>query len=90
MSSDGALAARVSSFAGTIATLDSPFPRRFWLTRATFFFHQASLQPSQATSVLGDRVRLINKVNADIADWLQVRSRSRSLHAQRGARSNLD
>ncbi|BAE60680.1 unnamed protein product [Aspergillus oryzae RIB40] len=31
----------------------------------------ASLQPGQATSVLNDRIRLINKINADIADWLQ-------------------
>lgn len=30
------------------------------------------MQPSQATSVLNDRVRLINKINGDVADWLQV------------------
>lgn len=33
---------------------------------------QASLQPEQAINVLNDRVSLINKVNSDIADWLQV------------------
>lgn len=43
---------------------------------------QASLQPNQATTVLNDRVRLINKVNADIADWLQVLKGSLPLHRQ--------
>lgn len=38
------------------------------------FPNQASLQPSQATNVLNDRIRLINKIHADIADWLQVYS----------------
>ena len=28
--------------------------------------------PSQAVSVLNDRVKLIGKVNSDIADWLHV------------------
>lgn len=32
------------------------------------------MQPGQATALLNDRIRLINKVNADVADWLQVRS----------------
>lgn len=31
------------------------------------------MQPGQATNVLNDRIRLINKVNSDVADWLQVR-----------------
>lgn len=31
------------------------------------------MQPGQATTVLNDRIRLINKVNTDVADWLQVR-----------------
>lgn len=34
------------------------------------------MQPSQATNVLNDRIRLINKINIDVADWLQVRSLS--------------
>ena len=34
---------------------------------------QTFLQPSQAVSVLNDRVRLISKVNSDVADWLSVR-----------------
>ncbi|KAI2831311.1 hypothetical protein CBS147321_2703 [Aspergillus niger] len=42
----------------------------------------ASLQPGQATSVLNDRIRIINKVNADIADWLQERRRIEELYAQ--------
>lgn len=32
------------------------------------------MQPGQATTLLNDRIRLINKVNTDVADWLQVRS----------------
>ena len=35
-------------------------------------FSQNSLQPGQAVTVLNDRVRLIGKINLDIADWLQV------------------
>ncbi|KAF9886300.1 hypothetical protein FE257_011559 [Aspergillus nanangensis] len=42
----------------------------------------ASLQPSQATTVLNDRIRLINKVHADIADWLQERRRVEDAYAQ--------
>ncbi|KAL4869756.1 hypothetical protein BDV12DRAFT_167162 [Aspergillus spectabilis] len=42
----------------------------------------ASLQPSQAASVLADRLRVINKVNADIADWLQERRRIEEAYAQ--------
>ncbi|KAL3479792.1 Muniscin C-terminal mu homology domain-containing protein [Aspergillus californicus] len=42
----------------------------------------ASLQPSQAATVLADRVRVINKVNADIADWLQERRRIEETYAQ--------
>ena len=33
---------------------------------------QASLTPDQAVNVFNDRLALISKVNADIADWLQV------------------
>ncbi|KAL2821275.1 Muniscin C-terminal mu homology domain-containing protein [Aspergillus cavernicola] len=42
----------------------------------------ASLQPTQAATVLADRVRIINKVNADIADWLQERRRIEEAYAQ--------
>ncbi|OOG00724.1 hypothetical protein ASPCADRAFT_202561 [Aspergillus carbonarius ITEM 5010] len=42
----------------------------------------ASLQPGQATNVLNERIRVINKVNADIADWLQERRRIEELYAQ--------
>ena len=37
---------------------------------------QDSLQPSQASAVLIDRLKHINKVNADIADFLQVTLRA--------------
>ncbi len=33
---------------------------------------QASLQPGQAVAVLNERVKHVGKLNADIADWLQV------------------
>ncbi|KAL4934158.1 uncharacterized protein BDV17DRAFT_248503 [Aspergillus undulatus] len=42
----------------------------------------ASLQPNQAASVLSDRIRVINKVNADIADWLQERRRVEEAYVQ--------
>ncbi|KAL4879365.1 Muniscin C-terminal mu homology domain-containing protein [Aspergillus karnatakaensis] len=42
----------------------------------------ASLQPNQAATVLSDRIRVINKVNADIADWLQERRRVEEAYAQ--------
>ncbi|KAI9368666.1 Muniscin C-terminal mu homology domain-containing protein [Aspergillus egyptiacus] len=42
----------------------------------------ASLQPGQAATVLTDRVRVINKINADIADWLQERRRVEEAYAQ--------
>ncbi|GAD99835.1 Fes/CIP4 homology domain protein [Paecilomyces variotii No. 5] len=42
----------------------------------------ACLQPSEATTVLNDRIRLINKINTDIADWLQERRRVEELYVQ--------
>ncbi|KAF4168989.1 hypothetical protein CNMCM6936_000400 [Aspergillus lentulus] len=42
----------------------------------------ASLQPNQAINVLNDRIRIINKINADIADWLQERRRVEEAYAQ--------
>lgn len=44
-----------------------PVPRGFPLT-----INQASLQPAQAVSTLGERIKRIGKVNVEIADWLQV------------------
>ncbi|KAJ5833871.1 hypothetical protein N7474_002182 [Penicillium riverlandense] len=41
----------------------------------------ATLHPSEATTVLGDRIRLINKINTDIADWLQERRRVEEAYA---------
>ena len=34
---------------------------------------QTQLQPGQAVTVLNQRVKHVNKLNGDIADWLQVR-----------------
>ncbi|KKZ65152.1 hypothetical protein EMCG_09019 [[Emmonsia] crescens] len=36
---------------------------------------QASLTPTQASAVLTERIRLISKINSDIADWLSERRR---------------
>jgi hypothetical protein len=33
---------------------------------------QAHLQPLQAVTVLNERVKRFNKLNVEIADWLQV------------------
>ncbi|KAB2579905.1 Saff domain-containing protein [Lasiodiplodia theobromae] len=41
-----------------------------------------SLQPTQAVAVLNDRVKHIQKVNADIADFLQERRRLEDQYAQ--------
>lgn len=37
---------------------------------------QANLQPGQAVQTLNDRVKRVNKINLEIADWLQVRRRT--------------
>ncbi|KAJ9356100.1 Fes/CIP4 homology domain protein [Paecilomyces variotii] len=42
----------------------------------------ACLQPSEATAVLNDRIRLINKINTDISDWLQERRRVEEQYVQ--------
>ncbi|KAJ5161673.1 hypothetical protein N7492_007065 [Penicillium capsulatum] len=42
----------------------------------------ATLHPSQATTVLSDRIRLINRVHTDIADFLQERRRLEETYAQ--------
>ena len=36
------------------------------------FTLQATLQPGQAVQALHDRVKRINKINAEVAEWLQV------------------
>ncbi|KAH8698561.1 Muniscin C-terminal mu homology domain-containing protein [Talaromyces proteolyticus] len=52
------------------------------LTRQEYPALLTSLQPNQATTVLNDRIRVINKVNTDIADWLQERRRVEELYVQ--------
>ncbi|KAJ5493808.1 Fps/Fes/Fer/CIP4 homology [Penicillium fimorum] len=42
----------------------------------------ATLHPGQATTVLSDRIKLINKINVDIADYLQERRRVEEAYAQ--------
>ncbi|KAJ5167088.1 uncharacterized protein N7482_005869 [Penicillium canariense] len=42
----------------------------------------ATLHPNQASTVLSDRVRVINKINSDIADFLQERRRVEEAYAQ--------
>ncbi|GAB0133065.1 hypothetical protein EsDP_00001481 [Epichloe bromicola] len=51
----------------------------------------ASLQPGQAARTLNDRVKRINKINLEIADWLQERRRIEEqyvLNLRRLAQSN--
>lgn len=48
-------------------------PDPLWRRNApTNSLRQAGLTPDQAVNVFNDRLALISKVNADIADWLQV------------------
>ncbi|KAJ5753136.1 hypothetical protein N7520_010053 [Penicillium odoratum] len=42
----------------------------------------ATLHPTQATQVLTDRIRVINKIHADIADFLQERRRVEEAYTQ--------
>ncbi|KAG0154864.1 hypothetical protein PDIDSM_435 [Penicillium digitatum] len=42
----------------------------------------ATLHPGQATTILSDRIRVIHKINADIADYLQERRRVEEAYAQ--------
>ncbi|KAK5796404.1 hypothetical protein VI817_005689 [Penicillium citrinum] len=42
----------------------------------------ATLQPNQATNILNDRIRVINKIHSDIADFLQERRRVEEVYAQ--------
>ncbi|KAI9745804.1 MAG: hypothetical protein M1818_000485 [Claussenomyces sp. TS43310] len=52
------------------------------LTRQEYPAMLASLQPSQAASVLNDRVKRIGKVNTDIANWLEERRKIEERYAQ--------
>jgi cystathionine beta-lyase/cystathionine gamma-synthase len=45
------------------------------LARSEYPAILANLQPGQAVQVLTDRVKRINKINTEIADWLQERRR---------------
>jgi len=50
---------------------------------------QGNLRPNEAVQCLQDRVKRINKINTEIADWLQVRSNAPaypSTHPDQGAR----
>ncbi|PHH81393.1 hypothetical protein CDD83_3601 [Cordyceps sp. RAO-2017] len=42
------------------------------LARAEYPGMLAHLQPGQAVQTLNERVKRINKINLEIADWLQV------------------
>jgi len=53
-------------------SLDVTYSRRAIEFELSLTFAQTTLQPDQAVSVLNDRVKLIGKVNSDIADWLHV------------------
>jgi hypothetical protein len=52
------------------------------LARAEYPAILASLQPNQAVQVLNDRVKRINKINTEIADWLQERRRVEEQYVQ--------
>ncbi|KAF7717472.1 Uncharacterized protein PECH_000479 [Penicillium ucsense] len=52
------------------------------LSRQEYAALLATLHPTQASTVLTERVRLINKINSDIADFLQERRRVEETYAQ--------
>ncbi|KAK2040806.1 SAFF domain-containing protein [Colletotrichum somersetense] len=52
------------------------------LARAEYPAMLAHLQPMQAVNVLNDRVKRINKINTEIADWLQERRRVEDQYVQ--------
>ncbi|KAI1817447.1 Muniscin C-terminal mu homology domain-containing protein [Poronia punctata] len=52
------------------------------LSRAEYPAMLDSLQPSQAATVLADRVKRINKLNHEVADWLQERRKVEEQYAQ--------
>ncbi|EEP82361.1 conserved hypothetical protein [Uncinocarpus reesii 1704] len=45
------------------------------LSRQEYPALAALLKPNQTVAVVGDRLKLINKINQDVADWLQERRR---------------
>lgn len=47
------------------------YARRILCTNS-YVCSQAILQPSQAVTVVNERIKSINKIHQDIADWLQV------------------
>jgi hypothetical protein len=63
----GSLAAGISCYVGKLGSRKLDFGDAFPLT-----INQASLQPAQAVSTLGERIKRIGRVNVEIADWLQV------------------
>ncbi|MCJ1260817.1 hypothetical protein MMC22_000680 [Lobaria immixta] len=52
------------------------------LSRSEYPALLGSLQPGQAVTILDDRVKLIGKINADIADWLSERRRIEEAYVQ--------
>ena len=62
-------------YPGMLVSLDAAGLHSFTMKAApNQFSPQTHLQPAQAVKVLDDRVKYINRVNVDIADWLQVGS----------------
>jgi hypothetical protein len=49
---------------------------------------QANLQPNQAVQALTDRVKRINKIHQEVADWILVRDRPQVLEPQGPHRLN--
>lgn len=58
------------------------FCLRMELSRQEYPALLQSLQPNQAVAVLDDRVKLITKVNLDIAEWLSERRRVEETYVQ--------
>ncbi|MCJ1461765.1 hypothetical protein MMC07_000364 [Pseudocyphellaria aurata] len=52
------------------------------LSRSEYPALLGSLQPGQAVPILEERVKLIGKINADVADWLTERRRIEEAYAQ--------
>ncbi|KAK5008823.1 hypothetical protein LTR60_005347, partial [Cryomyces antarcticus] len=52
------------------------------MSRSEYPAMLATLQPSQAVNALNDRVKVVGKLNTDIADWLQERRRLEEQYAQ--------
>ena len=69
-----AMLVRTPDRAGGLELLPGASMRRPWWQRvANRPIAQEYLQPNQAVHALNDRVKRINKLNIEIADWLQVR-----------------